>query len=86
MIEHSTGNRKVLGSIPSGVEAFLFSQKKLFKYGIKYDYKYCRVFLVGGRLPAPKYLKIETNLCLRSFFTHNLKHLGSDQRSSLLFN
>ena len=27
MIEHSTGNRKVLGSIPSGVEAFLFSQK-----------------------------------------------------------
>ena len=27
MIEHSTGNWKVLGSIPSGVEAFLFSQK-----------------------------------------------------------
>ena len=27
MIEHSTGNRKVLGSIPSEVEAFLFSQK-----------------------------------------------------------
>ena len=27
MIEHSTGNRKDLGSIPSGVEAFLFSQK-----------------------------------------------------------
>ena len=27
MIEHSTSNRKVLGSIPSGVEAFLFSQK-----------------------------------------------------------
>ena len=24
---HSNGNRKVLGSIPSGVEAFLFSQK-----------------------------------------------------------
>ena len=30
MIEHPTGNRKILGSIPSGVEAFLFSQKKLF--------------------------------------------------------
>ena len=28
IIEHSTGNQKVLGSIPSGVEAFLFSQKK----------------------------------------------------------
>ena len=27
MTEHSTGNRKDLGSIPSGVEAFLFSQK-----------------------------------------------------------
>ena len=27
MIEHSTRNPKVLGSIPSGVEAFLFSQK-----------------------------------------------------------
>ena len=26
-IEHSTGNRKDLGSLPSGVEAFLFSQK-----------------------------------------------------------
>ena len=37
MIEHSTGNRKVLGSIPSGVVAFLFSQKKLFKY-ISPDY------------------------------------------------
>ena len=35
MIEHSTGNRKVLGSIPSGVKAFLFSQKKLFKYILK---------------------------------------------------
>ena len=35
MIEHSTGNRKVLGSIPSGMEAFLFSQKKLFKYILK---------------------------------------------------
>ena len=35
MIEHSTGNRKVLGSIPSGVEAFLFSQNKLFKYILK---------------------------------------------------
>ena len=33
MTEHSTGNRKDLGSIPSGVEAFLFSHKissKLF--------------------------------------------------------
>ena len=29
MIEHSTGNRKVLGSISSGLEAFLFSQKFL---------------------------------------------------------
>ena len=28
-------NGKVLGSIPSGVEAFLFSQKKLFKYILK---------------------------------------------------
>ena len=27
MTEHSTGNRKDLGSIPSGVEAFLFPQK-----------------------------------------------------------
>ena len=27
MIEHSTANLKVLGSIPSGVKAFLFSQK-----------------------------------------------------------
>ena len=30
--EHSTGNQKVLSSIPSGVEAFLFSQKKFSKY------------------------------------------------------
>ena len=27
MTEHSTGNQKDLGSIPSGVKAFLFSQK-----------------------------------------------------------
>ena len=27
MKEHSTGNRKVLGSIPSGVEAFFFHRK-----------------------------------------------------------
>ena len=32
IIEHLTGNRKVLGSIPNGDETFLFSQKKLFKY------------------------------------------------------
>ena len=31
MTEHSTGNRKDLGSIPSGVEAFLFSQKNFLK-------------------------------------------------------
>ena len=31
-----TGNRKVLGSIPSGEEVFLFSQKKLFKEKIKH--------------------------------------------------
>ena len=35
IIEHSTGNRKVVGSIPSGVEALLFSQNKLFKYVLK---------------------------------------------------
>ena len=42
MIEHSTGNRKVLGSIPSGVEAFLFSQKKLFKNG-----RYCLIAVLS---------------------------------------
>ena len=31
MIEHSTGNRKVLGSISSGMEAFLFSQNLFSK-------------------------------------------------------
>ena len=31
MTENSTGNRKDLGSIPSGVEAFLFSQKMSLK-------------------------------------------------------
>ena len=30
--QHSTGNRKILGSIPSGVEAFLFSQNFFSKY------------------------------------------------------
>ena len=32
MIEHSIGNRKVLGSIPSGVETFFSSQKIFEKY------------------------------------------------------
>ena len=36
MIEHSTGNRKVLGSIPSGVEAFLFTQKKISNLFVYY--------------------------------------------------
>ena len=31
MIGHSTGNRKVLGLIPSGVKAFRFLQKFFFK-------------------------------------------------------
>ena len=39
MIEHSTGNRKDLGSIPSEVEALLFSQKKKFKYILKIKWK-----------------------------------------------
>ena len=50
MIEHSTGNRKALGSIPSGVEAFLFSQKKLFKSIINsvifYIVKFAHVWLI----------------------------------------
>ena len=35
MTEHSTGNRKDLGSIPNGVEAFLFSQKISSKIKLK---------------------------------------------------
>ena len=34
MIEHSTGNQKVLGSILSGVEAFLFN-RKFFQNGLE---------------------------------------------------
>ena len=35
MTEHSTGNRKVLDSIPSGVEVFLFPQTNFSKVNNK---------------------------------------------------
>ena len=49
MTEHSTGNRKDLGSIPSGVEAFLFSQKissKIILYSLQIKIKQSILFRV----------------------------------------
>ena len=47
MIEHSTGNRKVLGSIPRGVKALLFSQKKLLEYNPLLLHKIEKIKMAG---------------------------------------
>ena len=56
MIRHSTGNRKVLGSIPSGVEAFLFSQKNFSEKSAVVTAKLIFVIVKGlHHFAPPKY-------------------------------
>ena len=53
MIAHSTGNRKVLGSIPSGVEAFLFPHE-IFPIYIEKFHLVLNVVKINSKSQADK--------------------------------